>query len=127
MITFTDDAFTRDAFTGGVLAITTVKTASFTNGTIVGYHYFFSPLVQFSTNLAAGTYDLQAILTHELGHSLGANHTNIFVREHVLSQQILRISRQRNLTPDDVAFVNTSYPALGGNGYGTYPSGTTTV
>jgi uncharacterized protein (TIGR03437 family) len=122
VITFTDDAFTR-SFAAGVLA--TTATQAFTNGFILDSDIFFSPYQVFSTNLATGTYDLQGVLTHELGHSLGANHTNILSASMYLSTP-MQDGRQRNLAPDDVAFVSTTYPAPGGTGFGSI-TGTATV
>jgi uncharacterized protein (TIGR03437 family) len=115
VITFTDDAFTR-SFAGGTLA--TTATASRIDGTIVDTDIFFSPLFSFSTNFTPGTYDLQGILTHELGHALGANHTNILSSAMWFSTPT-QDGRQRNLSSDDAAFVSSTYPAAGGNGYGT--------
>ena len=131
VIVFADDAFT-ESFTNGVIAITGVAfnhctsglTCTTTNGSIVGdativdSDIFFSPSVEFSTTLAPGTYDLQSAITHELGHSMGANHTNILSATMYWSTTA-QDSHEQTLSADDVAFVSALYPAAGGNGYGT--------
>jgi uncharacterized protein (TIGR03437 family) len=122
VITFADDAFTR-SFTNGIVAIT--QTAFFIDGSIFDTDIFFSPFAQFSTTNAPGTYDLQAVVTHELGHSLGANHTNI-----LSATMYFQTSPQDNhataLTADDAAFVSALYPLATSSGYGTL-SGTATI
>jgi len=122
VITFVDDAFTR-SFTNGVIGITAV--AYFADGRIADTDILFSPTAQFSTNRAAGTYDLQSVVTHELGHSLGANHTNILSAAMYYATTMQDVHGQ-SLSADDVAFLSARYPAAGGNGYGTI-LGTTTV
>jgi uncharacterized protein (TIGR03437 family) len=122
VIVFVDDPFT-ETFTNGVVAITGI--AYYSTDQIYDTDIFFSPSVEFSTTGAAGTFDLQSAVTHELGHALGANHTNI------LSATMYAFTTQQDmheqtLTADDVAFVSTLYPAVSGNGYGTV-SGTATV
>ncbi len=76
----------------------------------------FSPQHVFSTTFAAGSYDYQAVLTHELGHSLGADHSG------VLSATMFQASSPGNaaqtvLSADDQAFLSESYPKQ--NSYGT--------
>ena len=122
VIVFTDDAFTR-SFSAGILALT--ASYSFTEGTIVDSDILFNPTIQYSTNQAPGTYDIQGILTHELGHALGANHTSILSAAMFFSTG-MQDTHQRTISPDDAAFVSTLYPAANGNGYGTI-TGTATI
>jgi len=77
------------------------------DGDIIDSDILLSPRVTFSTDGTANTYDLQAVLTHELGHSLGANHTG------VLGATMFQYNtvNERFLSADDLAFVNSAYPA----------------
>jgi uncharacterized protein (TIGR03437 family) len=122
VITFADDAYTR-SYTSGILAVT--RTTAFLDGTVIDTDILFSPMAEFSTTSASGTYDFQSILTHELGHALGSNHTNILSATMFWSTPTQE-THQRTLDADDIAFVSTLYPAAGGTGYGTL-SGVTTV
>jgi uncharacterized protein (TIGR03437 family) len=122
VITFNDDPYSR-AFSAGILALTV--TSSFTDGTIVDSDILFNPAIQFSTTQAPGTYDIQGILTHELGHALGANHSNILSAAMYFATGTQDI-HQRSIAPDDAALVSTLYPAANGNGYGTI-TGTATI
>jgi uncharacterized protein (TIGR03437 family) len=120
-IVFSDDAFTR-ALTGGILAATGIY--AYLDGTIIDTDIFFSPTYQFSTTQAAGTYDLQSVLTHELGHALGSNHTNILSATMYRATGVQDIHEQ-TLSADDIAFVSTLYPSSAGNGYGIISGGAT--
>ncbi len=122
VITFIDDAYSL-LFASGIVAITAVE--QHTDGTILDTDILFSPFVQFSTTHAAGTYDLQSVLTHEIGHSLGANHTNILSAT-MFYAATLQDTHAQSLSPDDIAFVSALYPAAGVNAYGTI-SGNATV
>jgi uncharacterized protein (TIGR03437 family) len=115
VIVFADDAYTR-SYTNGVIAFTVVSEYVST-GTVLDTDILFSPLHQFSTTNATGTYDIQAILTHELGHSLGANHTNILSAA-MFWATAAQDEHQQTLTPDDMAFVCSLYPREGRTGYG---------
>jgi uncharacterized protein (TIGR03437 family) len=123
VITFTDDAYTRTT-TAGTLALTVIS-YPMGQANIVDSDIIFDPVYQFSTTGAAGTYDLQSVLTHELGHSLGANHTNILSAT-MFYAVAMQDTHERALSADDIAFVSALYPANGGNGYGVI-SGTATI
>jgi len=101
VITFADDAFTR-SFTSGILAVT--ATAFFSDGRIFDTDIFFSPVNQFSTTRAPGTYDLQSVLTHELGHALGANHSSLLGAT-MYFQTTTQDTHEQSLSADDAAFV----------------------
>jgi uncharacterized protein (TIGR03437 family) len=131
VIVFADDPFT-ESFTNGVVAITAIAyircsgtpTCTAPSGVIVGDEtiadtdIFFSPSTQFSTTQAAGTFDLQSAVTHELGHAMGANHTNILSAT-MFAFNLLQDIHEQTLSADDIAFVSALYPAATGDGYGT--------
>ena len=107
---------TATAVTVRILALPDV-TGAFLKTDII-----FNPTYVFSTNLAAGTYDLQAVLTHELGHTLGADHSGVLSAT-MFQQTHEQVNNEASLSPDDIAFVTEAYPRSGAFGV---ISGTTT-
>jgi uncharacterized protein (TIGR03437 family) len=107
VIAFDDTPENREAI-GGAIAIT-VNTFQLNNsGIILKSDIIFSPTLEFSTNLAPGTYDIQSIVTHELGHVLGSSHSG------VLSATMFWATQQQNSDysrpqADDLAFVTSCY------------------
>lgn len=98
----------------GVLALTVNTFAAGTGtigpfevkpGSIIDSDIIINPGVAFSTNGTTGA-DLQSVLAHEVGHSLGANHTGI------LGATMFQKSAptQRTLSLDDTTFLSTVYP-----------------
>ncbi|MDQ2899994.1 MAG: matrixin family metalloprotease [Acidobacteriota bacterium] len=88
------------------------------DGKVLETDILFNPMYKFSTTREAGTYDIQSVAAHELGHALGANHTGVVgatMYQDAFPGQI----GQRRLSPDDIAFASAVYPPPGGNGYGT--------
>jgi hypothetical protein len=120
-----DSAETR-SIVGSYLAIT-VWSYSLADGAITDTDIIFNPRVvdngkqvPFSTDHAAGTYDLQSVATHELGHAIGAGHSGVissamFQTTDAFGQfvSVVEATMQSVLTPDDVAFLLAAYPAPG--------------
>jgi hypothetical protein len=116
---------------GGALAITSTSyvtsdgvsgSVNVTKGTILDSDIIINPAYSFSTDGSTST-DLQSVMTHELGHSLGANHTGL------LGASMFQFNYgQRFLTADDVTFANAAYPpATGGGALGTIGGTVTTT
>lgn len=114
LVTFQDADF---PFQPNVLAVT--PTTSFTRrrefddrvvlpGEIVDADLIFNPLVRFATPSRPGSFDLQSVATHEIGHFLGIGHSGVLdaTMFFVLQQGGLAAS----LTADDAAAVAAAYP-----------------
>lgn len=115
VIAFADSPEARSAL-GSALAITVV--ASFVDGRIVDSDIILNPNASFSTTLQANTVDLQSLITHELGHSLGANHATV-LSSTMFSLTARRDNSQAQLKADDAAFAVEVYPGPGaGSAYG---------
>ncbi|MEP6961585.1 MAG: matrixin family metalloprotease [Acidobacteriota bacterium] len=107
-----DDSAQIRSFIGGALAVTVYLTDS--SGGITESDILFNPsptnssgvLMPFSTTLAAGTYDFQATLTHELGHTLGSGHSHLAGA----TMYPFLADGARELSTDDLTFVRTVYP-----------------
>ncbi len=109
---------------GQSLAATVYQVAA--SGQIVETDIIFNPAKTFSTTQADGTYDLQSVATHELGHALGAEHSGMLGATMFWATNPGQ-TNQRRLSPDDIAFVSSAYPPPGGNGYGTISGRLTTT
>jgi uncharacterized protein (TIGR03437 family) len=99
---------------GGALAVTAyfyspvdqvVGGVNQTKGSILDSDIILNPGIAFSTDGSTGN-DLQSVLTHELGHSLGANHSGL------LGASMFQFNTgQRFLSSDDVTFATVAYPS----------------
>jgi uncharacterized protein (TIGR03437 family) len=122
VIVFSDTPAVR-SLVGGALAVTAIYSTG-ADETITDTDILFSPTQVFSTSFADNTADIQSVVTHELGHSLGANHTNV-IGATMFQATLEDDNHWASLSSDDIAFVSALYPAAGGNGNATV-SGTAT-
>jgi predicted Zn-dependent protease len=94
----------------GALAITVTTTAALT-GQILDADIIFDPDANFSTSTTtpAGVHDFEAVLTHEVGHLLGLDHSAI-----LSATMFPRLSEgsaaARVLSADDIAGISSIYP-----------------
>ena len=127
---FDDTPEIRSAL-GPALAI--ARSRFFVSGEIIDSDILFNPRpmingqqVPFSTTLQEGTFDLEGVATHELGHALGANHTHILAAS--MFPRTPPSSRlQADVTGDDIAFAVEAYPASGAQAARGSISGTVTL
>jgi hypothetical protein len=66
----------------------------------------------FSTDLSPGTYDIQNIATHEIGHFVGLDHTGIYGAS-LIPFAFQQETRLRSLSSDERAAVESLYPGPG--------------
>ena len=97
------------------------STTALAAGTIFDSDILLNPYFTFSTDSTANTKDIQAVLTHELGHALGMNHSGLLGT----TMFPFTAKSQRHLGDDEKAFAAASYP-LGAKTLGTL-SGTVTI
>ena len=105
---------------GAAVAVTINTTAGFVQGTmptgdVADSDIILNPGIAFSTD-GSTSYDLQAVVTHELGHALGLNHSGL------LGATMFQYSQlsQRYLSTDEISFASAVYPS------GTVAGGTLT-
>ena len=98
------------AAVGGALAV--ARTRFSLNGEFTDTDIVFNPDTSFSTTLASGTFDIEGVATHEMGHALGANHTGVLAAS-MFPSIPEEFNIPSNLSDDDVAFLTAAYPAPG--------------
>ena len=112
VIAFADTDASRQEV-GSLVAVTHV---AFTpDGGVVETDIILNPDAKFSTTLQPGTYDLQAVITHELGHALGSNHATV-ASATMFWMTPMQSNLQAQLQPDDAAFAADVYPGPGAAG-----------
>ncbi|MBI4865528.1 MAG: matrixin family metalloprotease [Candidatus Wallbacteria bacterium] len=97
---------------GGALAITFSQfdpsTGFFTDSDIVfntGFNFF-------TTTVVSNQFDLQSVLTHEIGHLMGLDHSSLLAAT-MFQTSSQGATFQRELSPDDIAGIRTTYGASG--------------
>jgi uncharacterized protein (TIGR02145 family) len=117
LITFTDDQF---PFSPGVLAIA-AKTLKIIPGAadaqIIDADIVINPVFSRNdvgvgyNNPNAGTYDIQSIVTHEIGHVLGLLHSGIY--NSTMFYMLGQGTKVRSLEQDDKSWASYRYPKAG--------------
>jgi hypothetical protein len=96
---------------GDALAITYTTTAM-ANGEIFDADIIFNPGIDFSlsTTVPAGQYDFESVLTHELGHLLGLDHSAM-LNATMFPRIGAGVSTPRVISDDDKAGLRAIYPS----------------
>lgn len=110
LITMADTAINRQILGGaqGAVALTRIDFNAST-GEITESDIILNPDHLFSTNLDLFTYDLQGVITHELGHALGADHSPA-QNDTMFAETAPGEFFQRYLSADAIAFASFTYP-----------------
>jgi hypothetical protein len=106
LISFSDTTY---PFGSGTLAVT-LNYFSSSSGITSEADILFNPNQAWSTSGEPGRYDIQSVLTHEIGHFLGLDHSGM-VSSTMSPFGALTQVDQRTLQYDDIAGVSEIYPA----------------
>jgi hypothetical protein len=112
LITMSDTPVNRQLIgdADGPVALTRVV-FNVSNGRISEADIILNPGNKFSTTLAPGTYDLQSIVTHELGHLLGCDHA-VAQNDTMFFLTGTGEFFQRYLSADSISFATFTYPEM---------------
>ena len=104
---------------GGFIDPASGRTVNFA-GQIVDADILFNPSFSYSTSatVPANQYDLQSVLTHEIGHFLGLDHTNL-LSSTMFWTTAQGVSYPRNLSSDEAAGISALYPTASFSATGT--------
>src|SRR6185312_4178873 len=80
-------------------------------GAIIDSDILLNPYFEFSTDRTANTKDLQGVITHEFGHMLGLNHTNVLGA----TMYPFAAGYDRRLGADEQAYAKATYPVMRGS------------
>ncbi|MBI4871780.1 MAG: matrixin family metalloprotease, partial [Candidatus Riflebacteria bacterium] len=94
---------------GGALAVT-FTSFNGVNGNFADADIVFNMSQTFAAGaVTTGRFDLESVLTHEVGHLLGLDHTDLFSSTMFQSTPTAADS-QRTLAADDIAVLRATYP-----------------
>jgi hypothetical protein len=100
---------------GGALAVTFTSFNAST-GTFADADIIFNMSQPFAAGpVTSGRFDLESVLTHEIGHLLGLDHTDVLSAT-MFQSTPFAVDSQRTLSADDIAGLRATYP-------GTTPTG----
>lgn len=88
-------------------------TTSVPAGTIIDSDVILNPYITFSTDNSANTVDLQGTITHELGHLIGMNHSELLGTT-MYPFTSYNVKEWRRITTDEKAFTVATYPVSAG-------------
>lgn len=97
---------------GSSIVALTPLLASTTTGQIIDADVVFNGEHPFSTNLQGGTFDVQAVVTHEIGHMIGIDHSGGPLTT-MNATVVAGSSTPRSLSRDEETAAAHVYPAAG--------------
>lgn len=94
---------------GGLVACS--SNCQYPTGGIVYSRIIINPAETFTTLGETNDFDFQSVITHELGHSLSANHTGLIGATMFQTTYGNSAPVERNPSADDLALVESTYPS----------------